>query len=166
MTDPQSGQQQADDQEETGRNLPVNLDPLQGEKTQFKPGQSGNPAGRPKGSKSLSTQIQHMMNDPKFIERLSIGIKERTGIDPSLDPEFQGTPMMKAIITVALIEAMNPTNDAETRAKSRGWLSRFGYGTKVDITSDGERISETPKIISIINARPDDNAPPLEAEAS
>lgn len=105
-----------------------------------------------------------MMDDPKFIERLSQGIKERTGIDPSLDPEFQGTPM-KAIITVALIEAMNPNIHPETRNKARTWIGKFGYGTKVDITSDGERITETPKIISIINARPDD-APPVEAEAS
>lgn len=165
MDDNQTGHKQDGKSQETGqKKLPIHLDPSQGEQFRFKKGQSGNPAGRPKGRKSLSTEIQKMMDDPKFIEKLSEGIKAKTGIDPAVDPQFQDTPM-KAIITVALIESMNPNIHPDTRNKARTWVGKFGYGTKVDITSDGERIAETPKIISIINARPDD-APATEAEAS
>lgn len=135
MTDAETGDNQA--QKRLGSGARPGFDPNMGKDTQFKPGQSGNPAGRPKGRKSLSTEIQRMMDDPKFIERLSQGIKEKTGIDPAIDPEFQGTPM-KAIITVALIESMNPKSNPEVRAKSRDWLSRFGYGTKVEVEHSGE----------------------------
>lgn len=164
MTQDNSGGDQAGIVRRTGR-FGDDKDPNMGKDTQFKPGQSGNPAGKPKGARSLSSTIREMMDDPNFIERLSQGIKERTGIDPSVDPEFQGTPM-KAIITVALIESMNPNIHPDTRNKARTWVGKFGYGTKVDITSDGERITETPKIISIINARPGDDGPQAEAEAS
>lgn len=168
MADSHAGHQQADEQAEAGRKrLPVHLDPSQGEKTQFKKGQSGNPAGRKKGQRLLSTEIQRMMDDPKFIERLSAGIKQRTGIDPALDPEFQGTPM-KAIITVALIESMNPNIHPDTRNKARTWVGKFGYGTKIDVTSEGERVAVAPLIISTIKPRDldDDSIPPVEAEAS
>lgn len=160
----EAGGNQAGGSRRTGR-FGDDKDPDLGKDTRFKPGQSGNPAGLRKGTKHLSTMIQEMMNDPQFIERLSQGIKEKTGIDPELDPEFQGTPM-KAIITVAMIESMNPNIHPVARDKARSWVGKFGYGTKVDITSDGERITETPKIISIINARPSDDAAQSETEAS
>lgn len=47
---------------------------------QFKKGQSGNPAGRPKGSKSLKTYVKEMlhdMNDDEKIEFLQ-GIDKKT----------------------------------------------------------------------------------------
>lgn len=119
MADPQAGHQQASQSAQAGeKRLPVHIDPSQGEKTRFKPGQSGNPAGRKKGKKLLATQIQEKMNDPDFIDRPSRGIKEKTGIDPALDPQFQDTPM-KAIVTVALIESMNPNIHPESRNKAR-----------------------------------------------
>jgi hypothetical protein len=150
----QAGGQQAGLVKRTGR-FGDDKDPNMGADTQFRPGQSGNPKGRAKGP-TLSTQIQNMMNDEGFIDRLSEKLKEQAGIDASdPDPEFQSTPM-KAIITAALIEAMNPNIHPDTRNKARTWVARFGYGTKIDITSAGERLSETPKIISIINARPSD----------
>lgn len=135
-------------------------DPNLGKDYQFKPGQSGNPAGGKKGQKLLSTQIREMMDDPKFIDRLSEKIKDKMELP---DEEFQGTPM-KAIITVAMLEAMDPARQAGDRDKARDWLAKFGYGSKVDITSDGQRIAESPKVISVINPRQDDA--PAETEAS
>lgn len=153
-----SGQQQA-----RNKRLPVHLDPSQGEQTQFKPGQSGNPKGRPKGRKSLSTMIQDMLDDEKFIDRLSEKIKQRVIDAEEPDPEFQGTPM-KAIITTALVEAIDPTNQPKARASAREWLAKYGFGTKVDVTSDGKRISEAPKVISVIHARQGDAPTKLETE--
>lgn len=126
-------------------------DPNVGADTQFKPGQSGNPAGPKKGRKSLSTVIQEMMNDPKFIDKLSEKVKEKAGI---ADEDFQDTPM-KAIITTALLEAMHPSNDPAARGRARDWLRKAGYGDKIDITSDGERLQQAPIVVSTIHPRPD-----------
>jgi len=38
------------------------------EKGQFKPGQSGNPAGKPKGTKHLSTMLKAMLNEEVEID--------------------------------------------------------------------------------------------------
>lgn len=161
--DRSAGGQQAALPPRTGR-FGDDKDPNLGKDTQFRKGQSGNPAGRKKGVKLLSTVIQELMDDERFIERLSEKIKTRVVDAEDPDPEFQGTPM-KAIISTAIVEAMDPTMPYKARAAARDYLGRFGYGTKIDLTSDGERISESPKVISIINARPGDAALP-EAEAS
>lgn len=128
-------------------------DPDLGAETRFKPGQSGNPAGRPKG-KSLSSTIQDMLDDEKFIERISQGVKDKV---LEADPDFQGTPM-RAMITAALIEAININGNPQQRHAARDWLAKYGYGTKVDVTSKGERISEAPKVVSAIQPRGGDAA--------
>lgn len=138
-------------------------DPNVGKDTRFQRGQSGNPAGRRKGP-NLSTHIQKMLDDPNFIDRLSEKIKARIVDAEGPDPEFQDIPT-KAIITTAIIEAIDPTNDYKARQAAREWLAKYGYGTKVDITSKGERIAETPKIISVIQPREDGDAE-TQAEAS
>lgn len=152
----ESGGKQAGLIRRTGR-FGDDKDPNLGKETQFKQGESGNPDGRPKGRKSLSTMIQDMLDDPKFIERLSEKVRSRVVDAEAPDPEFQGTPM-KAIISTALIEAMNPNEQAKARAAAREWIAKYGYGTKVDVTSKGERISDQPKIISVIQPRGGDAA--------
>jgi hypothetical protein len=156
------------DQEETGgeqAGLTVRTgrfgddkDPNLGAEFRFKPGQSGNPAGRKKGQ-SLSTTIQDMLDDEKFIERLSKGVRDKV---LEADPDFQGTPM-RAMITAALLEAINVNGHPSSKQAAREWLAKYGYGTKVDVTSKGERISDTPKIISVIQPRGGDEPAPTEA---
>lgn len=93
------------------------------EETQFKPGQSGNPNGRPKGALSLSWHIQHMMEKADFktyVQHPTEGYKE-----------FAGTPM-EAIVTVALTKAAAGDKDA------RDWLAKYGYGSKLDMTTNGK----------------------------
>lgn len=140
------------------------FDPDIGKETRFKPGQSGNPNGRPKGRKNLSTVIQDMLNDERFIERLS---EKLQGEVKKADPEFQGTPM-KAIITTAMIEAFDPNRPPTSRHQARDWLAKYGYGTKIDITSADERIEIAPLVISKIKPRglDDDGAAPAQTEAS
>lgn len=137
-------------------------DPNLGADTRFKPGESGNPKGRPKG-KTLSATIQEMMNDEGFIDRLHDKVKKRFVQGDGPDPVYQSTPM-KAMITIAMIEAMDPSAPPQVRKDARNYLATFGWGTKVDVTSKGERISETPKIVSPIAARESDAA--TQAEAS
>lgn len=114
-----------------------------GKATQFKPGQSGNPAGPKPGYKHLSTWIREMLNDDDFTAMLP---DPRDGWR-----EHKGAPV-KAIVQTALIRAM------QGEKESREWLAKYGYGTKIDVTSDGERIQVSPLVISDIAAR-DDDAP-------
>lgn len=97
--------------------------PFPNKDTQFKPGQSGNPAGKPKGAIHLSTHIQNMLNDEEFSMWLS---DPREGF-----VEYKGAPM-KAIIKTALIKAAAGDKDA------REWLAKYGYGQKLEVEHSGE----------------------------
>lgn len=86
-----------------------------GKNTRFVPGQSGNPAGKPKGAVHLSTRIQNMLDDDDFETMLKT--KDGKKI------EFKGNPA-EAIIKTAILKAMGGSKDwAE-------WLAKHGYGTK------------------------------------
>lgn len=128
--------------------LDGNVDPMVGKATQFKPGQSGNPAGRPPGVKRLSTWIREMLNDEEFIALIP---DVREGYK-----EFKGRPV-EAIIKTAMVRALAGEKE------SREWLAKYGYGTKIDVTSDGERVQMAPLVISEIVPRDDDAEPQAEA---
>jgi hypothetical protein len=83
------------------------------EDTQWTPGVSGNPAGKPKGTKHLSTHIREMLEDEQFEQKLQDG------------SVLKGAPV-KALIRTLLIKAVN----GDLRAF--GLLARYGYGTKIE----------------------------------
>src|SRR5690554_5537636 len=112
MTAKKPGTKQAD--EKPVKVLKSGVPTTVGEKTQFKKGQSGNPAGLPKGTIHLSTRIQNMMNDENF-ELLLPDSREGW-------KTFKGAPA-EAIIKVALIKA------ASGDLKAADWLAKYGYGT-------------------------------------
>lgn len=110
--------------------------PFPNEDTQFKPGQSGNPAGKPKGYKHISTWIQDMLNDENFTMLLSdriAGFKEH-----------KGAPL-EAIVKVAVIRA------AEGEKESREWLAKYGYGTKLTLANDEENPISAPVDPALMN---------------
>lgn len=82
--------------------------------TQFKPGESGNPAGKPKGTKHLSTHIQDLLDDEAFSPEKVSG------------KEYSGTPM-KAIIVTAITKAIDGDN------RWADWLAKYGYGEKYTV---------------------------------
>lgn len=92
--------------------------------TQFQPGQSGNPAGKPKGVRMLSSVIQEMMDDDTFEFEVQGGGK------------LQNKPS-KQIVAV-MVKLSNKGN-----IKAADWLAKYGYGTKVDVTTNGQSI-QTP----------------------
>ena len=94
--------------------------------TRWKKGQSGNPNGKPKGSKHISTHIQEMLNDPDFELKLKDGTI------------LKGRPI-DAIIKTAIAKGVS----GDMRAFDM--LGKYGYGTKMDITSMGEKL-ETPTV--------------------
>ena len=108
------------------------VDPSVGANTQFKPGVSGNPAGKPAGIKHISTHIQDMLNDEDFSMLLP---DRREGYK-----EHKGAPL-KAIIKVAIIRA------AQGEKESREWVAKYGYGVTANVNNSGEQkiIIETRK---------------------
>lgn len=82
----------------------------------WQPGQSGNPKGKPKGTKHLSTWIQEMMENDSFKIMLSNGkIKKEAPI--------------RATITVLINKAL------EGDMKAADLLCKYGYGSKINITT-------------------------------
>ena len=102
------------------------FDPSIGKNTQFKPGQSGNPDGKPKGSKHLSTIIRDVIGD---IDWSKTTLKNKAELN-----EKYGKNGWKALVYVAHTKAM--TGDIQAMK----WLAENGYGKHVDITSNGEAI--------------------------
>lgn len=87
--------------------------------TPWKPGQSGNPAGKPKGTKHLSTWIQEMMEDENFKHKLSNG-------------KIVAELPVKAIVATLITRAL----DGELKAIDI--IAKYGYGTKFDFTSSNK----------------------------
>jgi len=84
------------------------------EKGKWKPGQSGNPAGKPKGTKHLSTYIQEALTDENFELKLK---------DGTIMKEMP----IKAIIKTAVAKSVS----GDTRAME--WLAKHGYGEKLNL---------------------------------
>lgn len=93
-----------------------------GKDTQFKPGESGNPAGKPPGTKHLSTYIQEALTDENFELKLK---------DGSILKEMP----IKAIIKTAVAKSVS----GDTRAME--WLAKHGYGEKLNLEVEDKRTS-------------------------
>lgn len=104
------------------------LDPSVGKKTQFKPGESGNPAGLPKGTKHISTWVQELLNDPDFVATIQVGLQLK---------EYKGAPL-KAMIEAQIRLAINGDSKAFDALRKAGW------GSSIDLTSGGEPITGNP----------------------
>jgi hypothetical protein len=100
---------------------PQNIEPHK-----FKPGQSGNPKGRPPGRKSLATIIRELENEDFDWKHIPIKNKEAVAA--------MGSPF-QAIVMVAVGQAVSGDKAA------REWLRKAGYGDKLDVTSDGEKLN-------------------------
>lgn len=91
----------------------------------WKPGQSGNPQGKPPGTKHISTWIQDLANDEEFEANILDAKKGYV--------EYKGAPL-KAIISVAITKAVNGDE------KAREWLAKYGWKAQLDITTNDESI--------------------------
>lgn len=84
-------------------------------------GVSGNPLGKPKGSKHLSTWIKEILEDDTFTYKLANG-RSKTGAP------------LEAMLKVLVVKAL----DGDTRAFDL--LCKYGWGSKYDVTSNNETI--------------------------
>jgi hypothetical protein len=85
----------------------------------WQPGQSGNPSGKPKGTKHLSTWIREMLEDENFSTRYLVGYRLQ---------DYKGAPM-QAILQTLITKAIG----GDIRAFDL--LAKYGYGTRVDLTT-------------------------------
>lgn len=83
--------------------------------TRWKAGQSGNPKGKPRGTKHISKWIRDMLEDESFVLKLNDGTL------------IKGAPI-KAIVSVLIIKAANGDN------KAFDLLAKYGYGTRLDMS--------------------------------
>jgi hypothetical protein len=88
--------------------------------TPWKKGQSGNPKGKPKGTRHLGTIIRDMLDDPKFAYQVK-GVEVRGNA-------------AEAMVATLIIKAIQ----GDIRAFDT--LAKYGYGTKLDLTSDNKPI--------------------------
>lgn len=95
------------------------------EKGKWKPGQSGNPAGKPPGSKHLSTIIQELAEN---IDWDLTNLKDKDKLKAKY-----GKQGFKALVYVAHSKAM--AGDVQ----AMNWLAKNGYGEKIKLEVDDPR---------------------------
>lgn len=108
--------------------MALNLQNLKGH--EFKPGESGNPNGRPVGTRSLSTIIRELNEAPPDWKLLPLkGSAE-------MAKRYKNKSAWEAIVYVAMGQAMAGDQQA------RDFLAKRGYGDKlaIDHTTAGKPI--------------------------
>jgi len=84
----------------------------------WKPGQSGNPKGRPKGVKNWSTVVQQLLADENLMDKIS---KSK----PSYWDSLPTKNAANAIVVAMIIEALKGKKEAAE------WLRKAGFGDKL-----------------------------------
>jgi hypothetical protein len=109
----------------------------------FKKGQSGNPKGLPKGTPHLSTIIKELADNMDW-SKTTLKNKDELA-------KTYGKNGFKAMVYVALTKAMA----GDTKAME--WLAKYGYGQKIDITSnENDLFNMNELVIKVVKAREDD----------
>lgn len=108
-----------------------------GQATQFPPGVSGNPAGKPKGTRSLSTIIRDLLEGEQDFNWALLPDNSN-----DLKKKYESVVPFEAIVFVASGQAMRGDQAA------REWLRKAGYGDKLDINP-----VLPPGAVSILNAK-------------
>lgn len=91
----------------------------------FKPGQSGNPAGKPKGIIHLSTIIQELSDNIDW-DKTTLKSKEE------LQKKY-GKNGFKALVYVAFSKGMSGD------VKAMEWLAKHGYGERIKLEIEDSR---------------------------
>lgn len=94
--------------------------PFPNKDTQWQKGQSGNPAGKPKGAKHINTWIQELLEDEDFAAKIRIGFEIK---------DFKGAPL-EAMIKAQMIKAI------EGDTKAFDTLAKYGWSQKQEIDTN------------------------------
>lgn len=99
----------------------------------FKPGQSGNPAGKPKGSIDVRKHMKKLLADPEMFDAIVSGQKRKPKWLTALEKSEQRTPA--ALMLMAMI-----SKAASGDSKAFSAAMKYTIGDKVDLTSDEKPI--------------------------
>jgi hypothetical protein len=116
--------------------------------TPWKPGQSGNPAGKRTGRKNLATIIREL--EEEEFDWSKVPVKDNEQLQSMIEQFGPVGSPFRLMVFRAMLDAIGGT-PAE-KASAREWLRKAGYGDKFDVTSDGKKI-ESPIIMSVIKSR-------------
>jgi hypothetical protein len=116
--------------------------------TPWQPGESGNPDGRPKGTKNLASIVRELEEEQFDWSKFPKTSKKMKDLLETLYP--MGSPL-RAMVYVAVLDSISGKGIEKINA--REWLRKAGYGDKLDVTSKGKRIKQEPIIVSEIKAR-------------
>lgn len=115
--------------------------------TQFKPGESGNPSGVPKGTKQISTWINQLLNDEKFVTTIRDGLEIK---------EYKGAPI-QAIVQAHIRLALNGDVRAADMLFKHGGVQKVQLGNDPDNPLTlGKQLSEEElrdRLSEIVSAR-------------
>ena len=92
--------------------------------TRFKPGQSGNPGGRPRGA-SLATTIQALLSSPA-VEHEQLNSKDATRLKA----------MYPSITVAELITLVMAKKAATGHIQAADWIARHGFGNRAILAID------------------------------
>lgn len=99
------------------------------EEHKFKPGQSGNPNGRPKGARSLSTILREMLEE-------------------EIDVNIDGVKSRKQFQEVIIRKLLKKANDGDMRAIEHIFDRIEGKAKQnLDVTSNGETVGQVQEVI-------------------
>jgi hypothetical protein len=107
-----------------------------GKKTQFKPGQSGNPKGRPKGSRNRKTLLRELIQQYSM-EWSKIPIKNVDQLAAIYDYPID------AVICVAFAKAL------EGDVRAMRWISETAYGKPKSGLIGDDNAAERPQPVPI-----------------
>lgn len=117
--------------------------PFPNPSTQFQPGKSGNPSGRPVGRRSLAIIIRDMLENE--INWDLIPIKDSN----KFKEKYKERSAWEALVAVAFSKALA----GDTKAMQ--WLSRSGYGDKMTIDHEPGFFNTAKLEIEIVNPKAD-----------
>jgi hypothetical protein len=122
----------------------------------LRPQKKGEPAppgaGRPKGSRSLSTIIRQIGENPPDWKKVRLKGKDE------FVKQYKSKSAWEAVVYVALSQAMAGDNSA------REFLAKRGYGDRLDITSDDKPLPIVNLDVYRDQGVPQDSPPPQKGE--
>lgn len=95
----------------------------------WKPGESGNPKGKPKGTLNLSTVVKDLMADPKLMDKI---IKKK--------PDWWPKVKNKRAADITTIAMIASATGGDHRAYNA--LRKAGWGDKLDLRSGDRPIKQ------------------------
>lgn len=106
----------------------------------FQPGQSGNPAGKPKGLKNWSTVVQELLDDEELLERLLTEDK------PKWLDGMKSKRAAEAIVAAMVIRSVGGDH------KAAEWLRKTGYGDRLVLEDPDGLFKQSKLTVEIVDA--------------